>query len=216
MHNPILFGWVFEKHSSNLCEKFGRQCVFVGVAPRKIDSGVEWACHHRFPTVINAHNQTVPRIFFSLSFFFFHPAILEKHSVRARPFDTRARIKKIELEHETLGRASRLLSVLPFFGGTLDNPGNREGPFVSRFGRENALSSTLPSYIGGVLGRTFSVARRHYACRMIARQCHPTRCSRIQIVTASRNLSRSTRGSADEQWSSHSALRFQRPPPRCL
>lgn len=47
--------------------------------------------------------------------------------MRAQLFDTRARIKKIELEHETLERASRLLCVLPFFGGTLDNPGNRQG-----------------------------------------------------------------------------------------
>lgn len=59
-----------------------------------------------------------------------------------------------------------------------------------RFGRENALSSALPSYIGGVLeGSLFSPSGLHYTRRAIARQCHPTRCSRIQIVTASRNLS---------------------------
>lgn len=50
-----------------------------------------WACRRRFPTIINAHNQCG-----SLSLSLSSWQLLKKLWVRARPFDTRARIKRID------------------------------------------------------------------------------------------------------------------------
>lgn len=207
--------------------------------PRRSSNSLEenrlasnWACRRRrFPAVINAHNQTdPPRLSLAL------PASLlsairrlvlkklQRALARSAIRHPRARIKEIALKNtRSPGRASRLLSVRPCPQAPRVILGIGRALCAAFRARKRFVIHASVVCVGGVCARAprgslFTRRPRRALCSPhdLARQCHPTRCSRIQIVTASRNPPSSPRAPVDEQWPPHYASRFQRPPPRCL
>lgn len=111
--------------------------------------------------------------------------------MRARLFDTRARIKRLDvgIRDPQASIVSPSTRFCPSSGAPRVISGIGRALCAAFRARKRFVICASVVYIGGVLEGSLFSLWLHYTRRAIARQCHPTRCSRIQIVTASRNLS---------------------------